>query len=77
MPIHQAKAVDLAVVSRSLDEALSASPFATPDAREGRVKGKLDLILEVEVGSWQESQQVRKMGGKLIPQIGLDQLFDG
>jgi hypothetical protein len=37
----------------------------------------LDLILEVEVGSWQEGQQVSKVGGKLIPQIGLDQLFDG
>ena len=44
-PIHQAKAVDLAVVPWGLDEALSASPFAAPDTREGRMKGKLDLIL--------------------------------
>jgi hypothetical protein len=51
-PVYQAEPVDLAVVSRSLDQALPTPSFAAPDAREGRVKGKLDLILQVEVGSW-------------------------
>jgi len=45
-PVHQAEPIDLAVISRGLDQALPAPPFAAPDPREGRVPGKLDLILE-------------------------------
>src|SRR5947209_3589088 len=50
-PVHQTEAIDLAVVSRSLDQALPTPPFAAPHPREGRMKGQLDLILEIEVGS--------------------------
>ena len=43
-PVEQAKAIDLAVVSRGLDQALPTPPFSTPDTREGWMKGKLHLI---------------------------------
>jgi hypothetical protein len=43
-PVEQAKARDLAVVSRGLDQALPTPPFSTPDTREGWMKGKLHLI---------------------------------
>ena len=76
-PIYQTKAVDLAVVPRSLDQPLPTTLFEAPDPREGGMKGKLDLILSIEVGLWQQGQQSRKISGKLIPQIGLDKLFDG
>ena len=76
-PIHQAKSIDLAVVSRGLDEALPTAPFPTPESGKGRVKGELDLILQIEVGSRQQGQQIGKVGGKLIPQISLDQAVNG
>jgi hypothetical protein len=40
-----------------------------PDACERRVKGELHLILERKVGSWQQCEQARQIGGKLCPQI--------
>ncbi len=43
-----------------------------PDAGERWVKGKLDLILEIQVGSRQLGEQVRQIGGKLCPQISFD-----
>ncbi len=70
---RQAKAVDLAVVPRSLDEALRVPSLAAPDTSEVWVEGKLHLILQVEIGLWQEGQRVC---GKLIPQISLDQVLD-
>ena len=41
------------------------------------MKGKLHLILQIEVGLRQQGKQGRKIGGKLIPQIRLDQRLDG
>ncbi len=41
------------------------------------MKGKLYLILQIEIGSRQQGEKVGKVGGKLIPQISLDQLVDG
>jgi len=76
-PVDQAKAVDLAVVSRCLDQALAAPTFAAPDTRESRVKGKLNLILQIEVGLRQQGDQTRQVGGKLIPQISLNQIVYG
>ena len=76
-PVDQAKAVELAVIPRRLDQPLPAPPFAAPDTRAGRVKGKLDFILQVEVGLRLESEQGWQVGGKLIPQISLDQVSDG
>jgi hypothetical protein len=76
-PVHQAKAVDLAIVSRRLDQALPTTPFAAPDTGKGRMKGKLDLILQIEIGLRQESEQVGQVGGKVIPQVSLDEIFDG
>jgi len=65
------------VVAWGFHQALSTPPLAAPDPREGRVKGKLDLILQVEIGSWKERQQLRQVGGKLTPQISFDQVFNG
>jgi hypothetical protein len=70
-PIHQTKAIDLAVIARCLDQTLPTSTFMRPDTGERRVKGNLDLILQIQVGLRQNSQQSRQVGGKLIPQISL------
>jgi hypothetical protein len=53
-PVEQAKAVGLAIIPRCFDQALPAPSFLRPDARQRRVKSKLDLILQVEVSMWQE-----------------------
>src|SRR5512142_2134967 len=68
-PVQQTKAVDLTVISRCLDQTLPAPSFPRPDARESRVKGHLDLILQVEVSMWQDSQQIGQISRKLIPQV--------
>src|SRR5258706_14202528 len=70
-PVHQPKAIDLPVIARSLDQALVASTFETPKARQCRVKGKLHLILQVEVGSRQQGEQLQQIGGELNPHISL------
>ena len=36
------------------------------------MKGELHLILQVEVDSWQQGEQVRQIGGKLCPQVSFD-----
>jgi hypothetical protein len=76
-PIHQAKAVAFAIVSRRLDQELSPPPFATPDTREGWVKGTLHFILEVVVSSGQTGEEIRQVGRVLIPQISFDQIVNG
>lgn len=76
-PIDQAKAVDLPVGAGGLDQALAASPFAAPDARERRVQGDLHLVLEVEISIRKESEQVGHSGGELIPQIRLNEIAKG
>ncbi len=76
-PVDQTKAVDLAIISRSLDQTLPTSTFATPQAREGWVEGHLHLILQIEVSAWQQREQLWHIGGKLIPQISLDQVMNG
>src|SRR5216684_971548 len=76
-PIQQPKAVDLAVISRSLDQTLPAPSFPRPDTRECRVKGKLYLILEVEISMRHERKQFRQINGKLIPQVSFHQILHG
>ncbi len=68
-PVHQPKTVDLAVVARSFDETLAAPTLEAPDPRERGVKGKLHLILQVEIGSREERQQLGQISGKQTPQI--------
>ena len=41
------------------------------------MKGKLYLILERDQRCAQTGQQIRQVGGKLIPQISLDEIVDG
>lgn len=76
-PVEQAKAVDLAIIPGRFDQALASSILATPHPREGRVKGKLHFILQVEVSAWQKREQGRQVGGELIPQISLHQIMNG
>ncbi len=69
-PIHQAKA-DLAVVApRGLDQALAAPGGCTPDTGEGRVHGDVDFVLQGDVRSGHQLQQVEqtRVGGQ--QQIG-------
>ncbi len=65
------------VVARRFQEALPATPFLAPDARERGVKGKLHLILQGEISSRKPRQQFRQVGGKLTPQISFDQVPGG
>ena len=76
-PVHQPKAIDLAIIARRFHQPLPATPFQTPDPRERGVKGKLYLILQVEIGSRQQCQEVRHIGRKLTPQISFDQVSHG
>jgi hypothetical protein len=41
------------------------------------MKGKLHLILEIEISLREMGQQVWQVGRKLIPQISLDEIMDG
>ena len=76
-PVHQAKAVDLAIIPRRFDVALPTSTLATPQPCQRRVKGHLHLILQIEVRAWYKGEQMRQVGGKLTPQISLDQVLNG
>ena len=76
-PIHQTKAIDLTVIARCLDQTLPTSTLMRPDTGERWVKGHLDLILHIQVGLRQQSQQSRQVGGKLIPQISLNSVING
>ena len=76
-PVQQAKTVDFALIPRCFDQALPAPSFSRPDAREGRVKGNLHLILEREISTRQKREYVFQVGGKLIPQVSLNQIVNG
>lgn len=76
-PVHQPKAVDFAVVSRGFDQALPTSSFQAPDTCERGVKGKLHLILQVEIGAREELKQMGQIGRKLVSQISFDQWLHG
>ena len=39
------------------------------------MKGELHLILQVEIRLWQSSEEIWHIGGKLTPQISLNQVF--
>src|SRR2546421_5462156 len=56
---------------------LLTSTLAAPHAREGRVKGDLHLILEIEVSAWHEREQLWQVGGKLTPQPSIEQIMNG
>jgi len=76
-PVDQAKAVDPAIIPRCFDQALPTPTLATLHARQCWVKGHLHLILQIQVSLRQECEQGWQVGGKLTPQISLDQVFDG
>ena len=76
-PVHQPKAIDLAVIARRFHQPLPTTPFKAPDPRKGWVKGKLHLILQVEIGSREQRQEFRHIGRQLTPQISFDQVSDG
>ena len=58
-PVHQSKAIDLAVIARCFHQSLPTTPFQAPNSRKGGVKGKLHLILQIEIGSREQRQEVR------------------
>ena len=71
-PVDQPKAIDLAIIAWGFNQPLASPTLKAPDTREGRVKGKLHLILQIEVGSRQQREQVQQIGGQLTPQISFD-----
>ncbi len=76
-PVQQAKAVDFPIIPRCFDQALPTSSFSRPDAREGRVKSHLHLVLQIEISTRQQREHVFQVGGKLIPQVRLNQIING
>jgi transposase len=64
-PVGGAEADELLVPSRRPDRPLAAAPLARPDAGEGGVERRLDLILDVEIGVGEERQQ----GGGVLGQV--------
>ena len=71
-PVCQPKAVHLPIIAWGFDQPLATPTLEAPDAGERWVKGKLHLILEIQVGSGQQGEQARQIGGKLCPQISFD-----
>src|SRR5262245_23919292 len=71
------KAIDFVMGSGGLDPALAAAAFATPSPGQDRMKRQLDLVLEINIGLWPESQQLGNLGRHFIEQIGLDKGSDG
>src|SRR5262249_46360086 len=57
-PVYQAKAVDFTVIPRGLNQAMLAPSFARPNACKGGVKGYLHRVLQIEIGTRQQSEQV-------------------
>jgi hypothetical protein len=76
-PVHQSKAIGLAVIAWRFHQPVPATPFQAPDPRKGWVKGKLHLILQVEIGLREQRQEVRYIDGKVTPQISFDQVLHG
>ncbi len=70
-PVHRAEAQALLVVARRPDQTLPPSSLGTPDARERRVQGHLDLVLQVEIGSGEQAQEVGHVGRQFRQQIRL------
>ena len=66
-PVQQAKPIHLPIIPRRFDQALPAAPFSRPEPRKGRMKSHLHLILQIQVSAWEEREQPRQVGGKLIP----------
>jgi len=76
-PISQAEARDLPIICRRMDQPLPASTLLAPPTCEGRMKGHLHLIVQIEISVWHKREQLRQIGGKLIPQISLNQVMHG
>ena len=65
------------IIAWRFHQALPATPFQAPDPGEGRMKGELHLILQVEIGSREQRKPRGQVSRKLIPQIGFDQVLHG
>ena len=76
-PIQQTKTIDFAVLPRCFDQTLPVSPSSRPDPCESWVKGHMHLILEIKISMWQQSEYGVQVGGKLIPEISLNQIMNG
>lgn len=76
-PIDEAEAIDLGVGAGGLDQPLPAPTFPAPHPREGRMKRKLNLILEREIGAWQESQQFFQVWRYFLQEISIHKSGNG
>jgi len=41
------------------------------------MKSHLHLVLQIEISVWQQCEQIGQFGGKLIPQVSLNQIMNG
>src|SRR5919201_6236898 len=76
-PVDEPEAIDLVVGTRRLDEALPAPAFAAPDTGEGRMEYELDLVLEIDVGTWQEVDQLVHIGRHVTEEVGFNEFGHG
>lgn len=75
-PIQQPKAIDFPIIPRGFNQMLPTSSFSRQEAREGRMKSHLYLILQIEVSMWQQCEHVSQVSGKLIPQVNFNQTLN-
>ncbi len=72
-PVKGGKTDNFGAVAGSGDQALAVVAFARPTAGQGGMETNVDLVLDVEIGSGQERQQLRHIGRHAIPQLGFDE----
>jgi hypothetical protein len=76
-PSDEAEAIDLVVGARGLDQLLPATALPAPDPRKRGLKRQLDLILELEIGVWQEGPPCFHVWRYCLQEIGLDKGGNG
>ena len=76
-PVDEPKAIDFVIGPWSFHQALSSAAFATPHAGQRRMEGELDLVLEIDIGVWEEGQELFHIGRHVSEQIGFDQFGHG
>src|SRR6266571_3390599 len=67
-PVDESEAILLLVIPAGLDQPLPTTTPWTPHAGQGGVQSDLDLVLQVDVGPWQQPQQPGQVFWHLIAQ---------
>jgi hypothetical protein len=72
-PIKGSEADDFGTLTRSADQALPVVALARPAPGQGRMEADVDLVLDVEIGSWEECKQFCHIRGHSIPELRFEE----